>query len=140
MKSIELHITIKNRFEDIGIVEEKFTGFAEENDLPDSIRQSTSVVLDEMMNNIISYAYQGETEKDIEINFEISGKRLVVTIRDSGIPFNPFARETPDVSESIEEREIGGLGIHIVRSLMDEYSYHRQINKNVVTLVKLLDE
>jgi sigma-B regulation protein RsbU (phosphoserine phosphatase) len=140
MKSKELRITIKNRYEDMGIVEEQFSEFVEENDLPDAVRQSMSIVLDEMLNNIISYAYQGEKEKDIEVNFELSGKRLVTTIKDSGVPFNPFARETPDVSESIEDREIGGLGIHMVRSLMDEYSYHRQINKNVVTLVKLIEE
>jgi PAS domain S-box-containing protein len=140
MKSKELQITIKNRYEDMEIVEAQFSEFAKENDLPDSIRQSMSIVLDEMLNNIISYAYQGAVDNEIEVNFELSGKRLVTTIKDSGVPFNPFARETPDVSQSIEEREIGGLGIHMVRSLMDEFSYHRQINKNVITLVKLIEE
>jgi PAS domain S-box-containing protein len=140
MKSKEIQLTIKNRYEDMEIVEGQFSEFAEEFGLPDAVRQSMSIVLDEMLNNIISYAYQGEKEKEIEVNFELSGRRLVTTIKDSGVPFNPFARETPDVSESIEEREIGGLGIHMVRSLMDEYSYHRQINKNVITLVKLIED
>jgi PAS domain S-box-containing protein len=139
MKTQELDISIKNRYEDMSLVEDKFAAFAEENDLPDAVKQSMSIVLDEMLNNVISYAYRGEKEKEIEVVFELSGKRLVVTIKDSGVPFNPFARETPDISESIEEREIGGLGIHMVRSLMDEYSYHRQINKNVVTLVKIIE-
>jgi len=140
MASQELDITIKNRYEDMSIVEERFSEFAKENDLPDPIRQSMSIVLDEMLNNIISYAYQGEREKEIEVNFQLSGKRLIVTIKDAGVPFNPFAWEMPDISESIEEREIGGLGIHMVRSLMDEVSYQRQINKNVVTLFKLIEE
>jgi anti-sigma regulatory factor (Ser/Thr protein kinase) len=70
----------------------------------------------------------------------LSGKRLVLTIKDAGVPFNPFARETPDISLSIDEREIGGLGIHMVRGLVDEYSYQRQINNNVVTLVKIIEE
>ncbi len=140
MKSKELQLTIKNRYEDMEIVEGQFSEFAEEFGLPDAVRQSMSIVMDEMLNNIISYAYQGEVEKEIEVNFELSGRRLVTTIKDSGVPFNPFSRETPDVSESIEEREIGGLGIHMVRSLMDEFSYHRQINKNVITLVKLIED
>jgi sigma-B regulation protein RsbU (phosphoserine phosphatase) len=140
MASQELEITIKNRYEDMGIVEEQFDEFSNENALPDPIRQSMSIVLDEMLNNIISYAYQGEKEKEIEVHFELSGKRLVLTIKDAGVPFNPFARETPDITESVEEREIGGLGIHMVRSLMDEVSYQRQINKNVVTLVKLIED
>jgi sigma-B regulation protein RsbU (phosphoserine phosphatase) len=140
MMSQELHVTIKNRYEDMGIIDEQFSAFAEESDLPDAVRQSMSIVLDEMLNNIISYAYQGEKEKEIEVNIELSGNRLVLTIKDAGVPFNPFARETPDISESIEEREIGGLGIHMVRSMIDEYSYQRQINKNVVTLVKLIED
>lgn len=136
----ELHITIKNRYEEMGIVDEQFTGFAQENVLPDTVRQAISIVLDELLNNVISHAYQGEKEKDIEVGFELSGKRLVLTIKDSGVPFNPFARESPDITKSIEERTIGGLGIHMVRNMMDHYSYQRQINKNVVTLVKLLDD
>jgi sigma-B regulation protein RsbU (phosphoserine phosphatase) len=140
METEELQINIKNRYEDMGIVDEQFTAFAEENELPDSVRQSMSIVLDELLNNVISYAYQGEKEKEIEVGFELSGNRLVLTIKDSGVPFNPFASEPPDLTESIEERAIGGLGIHMVRNMMDEYSYQRQINKNVVTLVKLLDD
>ena len=122
------------------MVEERFASFVQDNELPDTVRQTISIVLDEMLNNAISYAYQGEKEKDIEVGFELSGSRLVLTIKDSGVPFNPFARKTPDTTLSIEEREIGGLGIHMVRNMMDEVSYQRQINKNVVTLVKHLDE
>ena len=139
-ESQELHITIKNRYEEMVMVEERFASFVQDNELPDTVRQTISIVLDEMLNNAISYAYQGEKEKDIEVGFELSGSRLVLTIKDSGVPFNPFARKTPDTTLSIEEREIGGLGIHMVRNMMDEVSYQRQINKNVVTLVKHLDE
>jgi len=136
----QLLLTIKNRYEDMGIVDERFSEFADVNDLPDPVRQSVSIVLDEMLNNIISYAYQGEKEKEIDIQVELAGNRLVITLKDGGVPFNPFSRETPDTSESLEEREIGGLGIHLVRSMMDEYNYQRQISKNVVTLVKLLED
>ena len=138
--TVELNITIKNRYGDMAIVESQFSQFATDNNLSDPVRQSISVVLDEMLNNVISYAYQGEKEKDIEVNFELSGNRLVLTIKDTGVPFNPFARRSPDITESIEDRQIGGLGIHMVRNMMDEYSYQRQINKNVVTLVKLIED
>ena len=92
-----------------------------------------------MFLKIFSYAYADEDEHDIEVDVELSGNRLVVTIRDDGVPFNPFGLATPDTSASIEQRKIGGLGIHLVRSVMDEYLYQRQINKNVVTLVKFVD-
>ncbi|MFT5137134.1 MAG: PAS domain S-box-containing protein [Arenicella sp.] len=139
METREHNITIKNRFEDMELVEEQFSNFAQENELSNISRQRTSVVLDEMLNNIISYGYPGEKEKDIEIRFELSGNRLVLTIKDSGTPFNPFEQGTPDISASIDEREPGGLGIHMVRNMMDEYAYQRQINKNVVTFVMLIE-
>ena len=122
------------------LVEEQFFAFAAENDIPDSTRQAVSIVLDELLNNIISYAYQGEKDKEIEVHFELSGRRLALTIKDSGVPFNPFALQDPDIFQSIEERAVGGLGIHLVRNLMDEYSYQRQIDQNVITLVILLRE
>ena len=87
----------------------------------------------------VNYAYQDESEREIEVEIDISGKRLVITIADDGVPFNPFLQEKPDTSADIDERQIGGLGIHLVRSVMDEYDYQRHINKNVVTLVKLID-
>jgi PAS domain S-box-containing protein len=136
----QLELIIKNRIEEMAVVDQQFSAFAAENDLPDATRQSVSIALDEMLNNIISHAYKGEKEKEIEVGIALSGNRLVVTIKDTGAPFNPFARKSPDISASIGEREVGGLGIHMVRNLMDEVSYQRQINKNVVTLVKLLSE
>ena len=63
----------------------------------------------------------------------------MVTIEEDGMPYNPFSRETPDTSLSLEEREIGGLGVHLVRKLMEEFSYHRKIDTNVITLVHRVD-
>ncbi len=60
-------------------------------------------------------------------------------LTDNGRPFNPFGTAPPDVALSIEQREIGGLGIHLVRQMMDEVSYHRRTDHNVVILAKLLD-
>jgi anti-sigma regulatory factor (Ser/Thr protein kinase) len=135
-----LRITMANRLEEVAVVEEQFHGFAEQNGVPDGDRQKVSIVLDELLNNIVSYAYPDEEAHEVEIDVELSGKRLVVTLKDDGVPFNPFGLETPDVSTPMAERAIGGLGIHLVRTMMDEYLYQRQINKNVVTLVKLIGE
>lgn len=140
VESSKLEIVIKNRKEDLGIVEDQFYEFAGQNAIPDSIRQKVSIVLDEMLNNIVSYAYVDDGEYDIEVDIELSGKRLVLTIKDEGVPFNPFVKGTPDISASVDQREVGGLGIHLVRSVMDEYLYQRQINKNVVTLVKFIEQ
>ncbi len=99
-------------------------------------RSCVSIEIENMLNNIITYVYSDEDEHNIEIKVELSGDRLTVSITDDGIPFNPFGIETPDTKLSIEERKIGGLGVHLVRKVMDKVSYQRRIDKNVITLVK----
>ena len=102
----------------------------------DQPRSCVSIEIENMLNNIITYAYSDEDEHNIEIKVELSGDRLTVSITDDGIPFNPFGVETPDTGLSLEERKIGGLGVHLVRKVMDKVSYQRRIDKNVITLVK----
>ncbi len=98
-----------------------------------------NLVFDELLSNVISYAYRDEGEHEISIRIGFSGDRLSVAITDDGVPFNPLTAKVPDTSLSLEDREIGGLGIHLVRNLIDDISYHRRIDKNVLTLVKQLD-
>ena len=89
-----------------------------------------------MLNNIISYCYDDEKEHSIEVNVELKGERLIITLIDDGIPFNPFRKDPPDTMLSVEERGIGGLGIHIVKNLMDECEYKRNVDKNIITIIK----
>jgi len=65
---------------------------------------------------------------------------LILTISDNGPPFDPFARAAPDTTLSIEERQIGGLGIHLVRQMMDEVSYERREGRNVTILTKRISD
>ena len=87
-----------------------------------------------------SYAYDDGGEHWIDLRIELDPERLAVTVEDEGAPFNPFARAAPDTTLSIEERQIGGLGIHLVKRIMDEVSYVRRTHRNVVTIVKHLSE
>lgn len=135
-----LALRIGNVLAELDAVEEQFHEFALRNHIPDAIRQPVSIVLDEMLNNIISYAYLDEERHEIDIRIELTGLRLVLTITDDGVPFNPFGRGAPDTSLAVGDRDIGGLGIHLVRNMMDEYLYQRHIDRNVVTLVKVLDD
>ena len=79
---------------------------------------------------------KGVIEDHFDIQVELDRERLSVTVEDEGLPFNPFARSAPDTTLSLEEREIGGLGIHLVRKMMDEVSYVRRTGRNVVNVVK----
>ena len=96
------------------------------------------MLFDEILNNIISYAFQKEEEREIEIRISLTTDHLTVVISDDGIPFNPFGLEQPDTELPLEQRKIGGLGLHLVKNIIDDFSYQRKIQKNVVTLSKII--
>jgi anti-sigma regulatory factor (Ser/Thr protein kinase) len=97
------------------------------------------VVFDELLNNTISYGYEDEDEHLIELAIVLSGGRLYATISDDGRPFNPFDSGAPDTDLSVEDRPIGGLGVHLVRNVMDRVSYERRGANNVVLLEMQLE-
>jgi anti-sigma regulatory factor (Ser/Thr protein kinase) len=90
---------------------------------------------EEALVNIINYAYP-DKEGNIEINYDASdNKRSVIEIIDCGIPFDPLTLPKPDINASIEDRKIGGLGIYMMRKIMDEVNYKRKQGKNILTLI-----
>jgi anti-sigma regulatory factor (Ser/Thr protein kinase) len=131
-----LEISAVNRLEEIDRVNRTFNAFAGEHGVPDAIRRKLNLVFDELLNNIISYAYQDDSEHIIGIVFSIVDNRFVVTLTDDGRPFNPLDCDDPNIELAVENRPVGGLGVHLVRSVMDEMSYERQGKNNVVTLKK----
>ncbi len=136
----ERRIVIKSHLPEIAVVNEKFEAFAEEFGVPRPIAMKFGLIFDETLNNVISYAYRDDGDHDIEVRMELVGERLIVTITDDGVPFNPLSVATPRTDLALEDREAGGMGIHLVRNLVDDVSYHRRIDKNVLTLMSHLQQ
>jgi sigma-B regulation protein RsbU (phosphoserine phosphatase) len=134
----ERQIAIKNHLPEIATVNEKFEEFAEEFGVPLPIVMKFSLMFDDLLNNVISYAYKDDRDHEIEVRMELAGGRLIVTIADDGVPFNPLSVMAPRTDLALEDREVGGLGIHLVRNLVDEVSYQRRIDRNVLTLMSHL--
>ncbi len=132
-------INLKNQLSELENLKSRFSQFAEQNAISISLARSINVVIDELLGNIMTYAFKDELSHDIEFRAELKGNRLQLTVIDDGVPFNPLLSETPDTSTSIEERQIGGLGIHVVKNLVDEISYHRGSGRNVLSVVKILE-
>lgn len=94
---------------------------------------------EEIFINIASYAYgTGKGEVVICLNFEKSPKAMLLTFIDRGVPFDPLAKEDPDITLKAEDRKIGGLGIYMVRKTMDEVSYKYEDGQNILTIKKFL--
>ncbi len=91
---------------------------------------------EEILVNVINYAYRGEPG-DIEVRVDFrEDESLVVEIVDRGIAFDPLSLPEPDINAPMEKRRIGGLGIFLVRKLMDEVSYRREEERNILTFIK----
>jgi anti-sigma regulatory factor (Ser/Thr protein kinase) len=98
-----------------------------------------NMALDDLLNNVVQYAFPNDPgEHPIQVEGEVRDGYVVLTITDDGIPFNPLTVAPPDLSLLLHEREIGGLGIHLVRSMFDVVTYHRAIGHNVLTVKKKL--
>jgi len=108
--------------------------FADAHALDVSLRRKFKLVFDELLSNVISYAYPDSGVGEIEVTLELEHGELVITLSDDGVPFDPLEKSTPDVHKSVEERDIGGLGIHLCRELMDDVAYRRSAGRNIVTL------
>lgn len=94
------------------------------------------LAIEEIFVNIADYAYK-EKNGTCSLTIEYDGKSMISFIfEDSGIPFNPLERETPDISLPVQERKVGGLGIHIMRTIMDDVKYEYSNNKNILTMMK----
>lgn len=103
------------------------------------IQMQLDIAVEEIFVNIASYAYESGTgEAVIRISHEDNPEKAVITFIDEGIPYDPLAKEDPDVSLPAEERQIGGLGIFMVKKTMDDMIYERVDGKNILTLIKNL--
>ena len=98
-----------------------------------------NMALDEVLSNVIQYGFPNDSaEHRIEVEGEVRDEWVVLTIKDDGIPFNPLTVEPPDLSQPLHERDLGGLGIHLVKSMFDDMCYHRTVRHNVLTIKKKL--
>jgi len=99
-----------------------------------------NLALDELFTNIISYGFQDQSEHAIRVHVSADQDRLTVVLEDDGVAFNPVARIPLDLPCALDECRVGGLGIHLVKNLMDEVTYERRGGTNVLTLKKSIDK
>ncbi len=101
-----------------------------------ALTMQMNLAIEEAVVNVMNYAYPKGTKGDILLTARLSDDTLTFVISDKGIPFNPTLQKPADTTLSAEERQIGGLGIHLVRQLMDTVSYERRNDMNILTLSK----
>jgi len=133
--SITIHLTADVR--EIERLNRLVRQFGELHDVPSRTLYAVNLALDELVTNVILYGYEEGSAKEIAVKLVTTTKdELVASVADEAKPFNPLEVAAPDLKAPLEERQLGGLGIHLVRSLMDHVSYEREKGKNVLTIRK----
>ncbi len=115
-----------------------FSEFADTHALSGSVRRSLHIALDEMLSNSIMHGFAGREGGEVTVEVVLDTDRVCVTLTDDGRPFDPLEMPAPDTTLTTQERRIGGLGIHLVRHIMDEVTYDRRADRNVLVLAKRL--
>lgn len=133
-----LNITFNNDITEISRLAGFIDEVAEKFSLPMDMVFSLNLVLEEAVTNVIMYAYPKEEHEFIYLSADIQDGSLVFVLTDSGKEFDPTLMPDADITLSAEDRQIGGLGIFLIRQIMNEVKYERIDNKNVLTLEKKL--
>ena len=132
----ERHLELHNDIKQISLLAEFIETIAEEKQLDETLAMNLNLALEEAVTNVILYAYPKGTDGLVDIEAILKEHSLEFIITDSGVPFDPTAAPEADVTLSADERPIGGLGIFMVRKLMDELHYQRLDGKNVLKMTK----
>ena len=108
--------------------------------LPDSARFPFELALEEIFINVVMHGSHGRDDVWADVTLRYEHHHAEMVLRDNGNPFDPLAAPPPDLDAAMEDRPVGGLGIHLIRTLMDEVTYRSVDGCNVLTLRKHLDE
>ena len=132
-------LTLKNDVHEVSKLSTFQKSFYEKMNLEKSLASQLRLAVEEAVVNVIEYAYPYGTEGSVEVTMMYDGHQLKVVIDDSGIPFDPTIEKKADITLSAEERRVGGLGILLVRELMDTINYEHVNGHNILTLTKKIN-
>ena len=130
------HLSLRNEIGEIGKLESLLKEVAEEVKLDPSVAMNLNLALEEAVTNIIRYAYPPGKKGFIGLDADVNDGEICFTLIDGGLPFDPTTQPDPDLSLDVSERPIGGLGIYMVRRIMDDVQYAREDMKNILTMIK----
>ncbi|MBC17333.1 protein of unknown function [Pseudodesulfovibrio profundus] len=116
--------------------------FGEQHGLPDKVIFHLSLVIDELVTNIISYGYADFNIHPIDVSLSLEGTVVTIRIEDDGKPFNILTAPPPELDIPLDERvrPVGGMGVHLVKSMVHLVQYERKDDKNILTLIKDLSK
>jgi len=130
----ELRFSLAPELSDIGNLFRMVETFGEANDLPEPKVYVVNLMLDELVTNLVMHGNSNGGTLRANIRLEVGEGGITLTVEDDGQPFDPTAAEAPDVDAALEDRQVGKLGLHFVKSLADHVSYRLEDGRNLLTI------
>jgi serine/threonine-protein kinase RsbW len=134
--SESISVELKNDLIELGRMSQIVGEFCASNKLPPDIVFALTLSLEEILTNIITYGYDDNDEHVIIVLLNLHQGQVCIQVEDDGKPFNPLQVDAPDIDKPLEERPIGGLGIHLVKNHMDSLKYQRKDERNLLIMKK----
>lgn len=136
--SDNLTLRVRNAVEDIEPASRTAEDWLQKQGLPENVRYLVNLAVEELVTNCIKHGYDDTDEHSIEFVLSVGERTLTILAVDDGRAFDASKVPPPDLSQAIEHRPVGGLGIHLLHELTDMMSYERRDGKNRLTLIKRL--
>ena len=133
-------LRIKNQVSELEKVAQFVEEIGEELGLNMELQMNLNLVMEEMVSNVIFYAYPEGEDAEIELLAKSDGKELTFVLSDQGKEFDPTAKEDADLDVNPADREIGGMGIFIVKNIMNKVTYQRLEGRNLLTMTKGIED
>ncbi len=140
MVSQEYKFELKNELSELKALHRHLNNWGADIGLPADSISRINICLDELFTNIVSYGFEDGLEHIVKFTLNGDNHFVIINIEDDGKPFNPLEKIDPDFPENVESAKIGGLGILIIRKLMDNVSYDRRRGKNKLTIKKNIQD
>lgn len=134
MHPSELTVTLRNRRGEIARMTALLEAFCRNHRLTDDDTLNVNLVLDEAIINVIEHGFQDGAEHAIDVRLLLDGSRLTILVEDDGIAYNPLDAPAPRFDLPLEQRRIGGLGVHIMKTLAERVEYQRDDARNRLTI------
>ena len=129
-----LSLTLRNHASEVSRLVDRLEAFGAEAGLPPDVTFRLTLALDEIVCNVIRHGFDDDAEHLFDVTLDVSGGMVTATVSDDGTPFDPRDAPPPNLDAPIEERQPGGLGMHLVRETMDAVEYRRENGRNVLTV------
>jgi anti-sigma regulatory factor (Ser/Thr protein kinase) len=133
-----MELLLANHLNELKRLSKSLETFGKEQQLDSAVAYKLLVCLDELVTNVISYGGPRSPDDRTRVTADVIGGTLYASIEETGAAFNPLLRQDPDITADIDSRGIGGLGILLVKKMMDGVEYERNGNRNVLKMFKKL--